>query len=104
MTGNPGDNTYDPDVQGTPVNIIDGAGNLNANIVQLDADIVTLNTDINTLDTDVKANTAAIAGPSTVMYTGTVTAPIAAGTAIIIGTQACKSVILQAPAGKHNNG
>jgi outer membrane murein-binding lipoprotein Lpp len=88
------------------VNINTGAGTLAANIstlnghvVSLDADVQTLFADVAALDIDVKANTAAIAGPSTAMYTGTVTAPIAAGTAIIIGTQACKSVILQAPAG-----
>jgi hypothetical protein len=91
-SGTPTDPNYDAVSQGVPVNIIDGAGNLNANIVQLDADVAAL-------DTDIKANTAAIAGPSTAMYTGTITAPVTGGVAVIIGTQACKSVILQAPAG-----
>ena len=36
---------------------------------------------------------------STAVYTGTVTAPVNGGTAIIIGTQACASVMLQAAAG-----
>lgn len=93
MTGNPGDNTYDPTTQGVPVNIIDGAGNLNANIVQLDADVVTL-------DNDIKANTAATTA-STTIVTGTATAPVTAGAALQLPSQACKTVMLQAAAGNN---
>jgi hypothetical protein len=58
MTGNPGDAGYDPTTQGMPVNILTGAGDLNANIIQLDADIKALDADIKLLITAVNANTA----------------------------------------------
>ena len=79
------------------VNLETGAGNLNANILQLDADIATLFADVNTLDTDVKALTSAIT-PAGTLHTGTHTAPVSGGTATAIGSQACKSVVIQVPA------
>jgi outer membrane murein-binding lipoprotein Lpp len=86
------------------VNINTGAGTLAANIVTLsgdvaalDADVQTLFGDVNALDTDVKALTAAIT-PAGTLHTGTHTAPISGGTASAIGSQACKSVVIQVPA------
>ena len=70
--------------------ILDGAGDLNTNIG-------TLNTDVNTLDTDVKALTSAIT-PAGTLHTGTHPAPVSGGTATAIGSQACKSVVIQVPA------
>lgn len=98
MTGNPGDDTYDPTTQGMPVNIVDGAGGLGTKIDSLSADVAALDTDVKALDTDVQANTAATTA-STTIITGTATAPVTGGTALQLPAHACKTVMLQAAAG-----
>jgi len=81
------------------VDITTGAGTLSTDVQTLDADVNLLTTAVGVNTTAVNALAAVTFGPSTAVYSGTVTAPVNGGTAIIIGTQACKSVMLQAAAG-----
>ena len=69
------------------VDITTGAGTLSTDIQNLDTDTGLLTTAIGTLTTAVNAFTAT--QTSTAPVAGTVTCPANAGTAIILGTQAC---------------
>ena len=93
------DTNYDAVASGVPVAIVSGAGTLGASLDALTAEEALVKTSVDALKTSVDALTAVTSGPSTVVYSGTVTAPLNGGTAVIIGTQACKAVRLQAPAG-----
>jgi hypothetical protein len=89
---------------------LDIAGDLGTDVTTLDADVVTLNGHVVTLDTDVNLLTTAVnamtatQAASTAVYSGTKTAPVNGSPGeIVTTTQACKSVILQAPVGDNQS-
>ena len=87
--------------------VTDGNGNEAINVVNSDGTIPggsALNTAIGSNTTAIGLNTTAVNSltaaitPSGTLTTGTHTAPVSGGTATALGSQACKSVVIQVPA------
>jgi hypothetical protein len=97
------DTNYDAVASGVPVAIVSGAGTLGASLDALTTAEGLLKASVDLLKAATDALAAVTSGPSTAVYTGTVTAPVNGGTAVIIGTQACKAVRLQAPVGNNQS-